>query len=62
MLPSKIDQMTVFQEIGSETNIGFRHALMTSYLGMRPPKVVFLRFGLSGLQHGLPTTYLLYSR
>ncbi|ROI33828.1 Leukocyte elastase inhibitor [Anabarilius grahami] len=33
MLPLKYDQMKVSQETGSEANIGFRHALMPSYLG-----------------------------
>ncbi len=38
MLPSKIDQMKVSHETGSETNFGFVRALMPSYLGMLPPK------------------------
>ena len=40
MLPSKIDQMKVSQETGSEANIGFGRALMPSYLGMHPHKGV----------------------
>jgi len=32
MLPSKIDQMKVSQETGSEANIGFRCAVMPSFL------------------------------
>ncbi len=38
MLPSKIDQMKVSHETGSEDNFGFRRALMPSYLEMHPPK------------------------
>ncbi len=34
MLPSKIDQMKVSHETGSEANFGFGRALMPSYLGM----------------------------
>ncbi len=32
MLPSKIDQMKVSHETGSEANFGFGRALMPSYL------------------------------
>ncbi len=38
MLPSKIDQMKVHHETGSEANFGFGRALMPSCLGMLPPK------------------------
>ncbi len=34
MLPSKIDQMKVSHETGSEANFGFGRVLMPSYLGM----------------------------
>ncbi len=44
MLPSKIDQMKVFHETGSEANFGFGRALMASYLGMCPPKAAFFSF------------------
>ncbi len=44
MLPSKIDQMKVSHETGSEANFGFGRALMASYLGMCPPKAAFLSF------------------
>ncbi len=33
MLPSKINQMKVSHETGSETNFGFGRALVPSYLG-----------------------------
>ncbi len=36
MLPSKIDQMKVSHETGSEANFGFGRALMPSCLGMLP--------------------------
>lgn len=36
--------MKVSQKTGSEANIGFRHALMPSYLGLHPPKAAFLGF------------------
>ncbi len=38
MLHSVIHQMTVSHETGSEANFGFGRVLMTSCLGMRPPK------------------------
>ncbi len=44
MLPSKIDQMKVSHETGSEANFGFERALMPSYLGMLPPKEAFFSF------------------
>ncbi len=44
MLPSKINQMKVSRETGSEANFGFGHALMPSYLGMCPPKAAFFSF------------------
>ncbi len=44
MLPSKIDQMKASHETGSEANFGFGHALMPSYLEMRPPKAAFFSF------------------
>jgi len=44
MLPSKLNQMKVSQEKGSEANIGFGCALMPSYLGMCPLKAAFLSF------------------
>ncbi len=44
MLPSKIDQMKVSHETGSEANFGFGRALMPSYLGMCPPKAAFFSF------------------
>ncbi len=42
MQPSKIDQMKISQETGSEADIGFRCALMHSYLGLHPSKATFL--------------------
>ncbi len=47
MLPSKIDQMKVSHETGSEANFGFGRALMPSYLGMLLPKAAFFSFGCS---------------
>ncbi len=44
MLPSKIVQMKVSHETGSEANFGFGRALMPSYLGMYPPKAAFFSF------------------
>jgi len=44
MLPSKINEVKVSQETGSEVNIGFGHALMPSYLEMRPLKAAFSSF------------------
>ncbi len=44
MLPSKIDQMKVSHETGSEANFGFGHALVPSYLGMCPPMAAFFTF------------------
>ncbi len=44
MLPSKIDQMKVSHETGSEANFGFGRALMPSYLEMCPPKAAFFSF------------------
>ncbi len=44
MLPSKIDQVKVSHETGSEANFGLGRALMPSYLGMCPPKAAFLSF------------------
>ncbi len=44
MLPSKIDQMKVSHETGSEANLGFGHALMPSCLEMCPPKAAFFSF------------------
>ncbi len=44
MLPSKIDQMKVSHETGSEANFGFERALMPSCLGMCPPKAAFFSF------------------
>ncbi len=44
MLPSKIYQMKVSHETGSEANFGFGRALMPSYLGMCPMKAVFFSF------------------
>jgi len=41
---SKIDQMKVSQETGSEANIRFGRALMPSYLEMCPPKAAFSSF------------------
>ncbi len=43
-LPSKIDQMKVSHETGSEANFGFGRALMPSCLGMPPPKAAFFSF------------------
>lgn len=37
---SKINQMRASQETGSESDIRFGRALMTSYLGMHPPKAL----------------------
>ncbi len=42
-LPSKIDQMKVSHETGSEANFGFGRALMPSCLEMLPPKAVYVR-------------------
>ncbi len=44
MLPSKIDQMNVSQETGSEANFGFGCALIPSHLGMCPTKAAFFSF------------------
>ncbi len=44
MLLSKIDQMKVSHETGSEANFGFGCALMPSYFGMCPPKAAFFSF------------------
>ncbi len=44
MLPSKIDQMKVSHETGSEVSFGFGRAFMPSYLGMYPPKAAFFSF------------------
>ncbi len=44
MLLSKIDQIKVSHETGSEANFGFGRALMPSYLGMLPPKAAFFSF------------------
>ncbi len=44
MLPSKIDQMKVSHETGSEANFGFGHALMPSCLDMLPPKGNIFQF------------------
>ncbi len=44
MLPSKIDQMKVSHETGSEANFGFGHTLMPSYLEMHSPKTAFFSF------------------
>ncbi len=44
MLPSKIDQMKVSHETGSEANFGFGRALMPSYFGMSSLKAAFFQF------------------
>ncbi len=44
MLPSKIDQMKISHETGSEANFGFGHALVPSYLGMCPLMAAFFTF------------------
>ncbi len=44
MLPSKIDQMKVSHETGSDSNLGFGCALMPSYLAMHPPRAAFFSF------------------
>ncbi len=44
VLPSKINQMKVSQETGSEANIGFECALLPSYLEMCPSKAAFSSF------------------
>ncbi len=44
MLPSRIDQMKVSHETGSEANLGFGRALIPSYLKMRPPQAAFFIF------------------
>ncbi len=44
MLPSKIAQMKVSHETGSEANFGLGRALMPSYCGMCPPKAAFFSF------------------
>ncbi len=49
MLPSKIDQMKVSHETGSEANFGFERALMPSYLGMLPPTEAFFSFRMQPL-------------
>ncbi len=49
MLPSKIDQMKVSNETGSEANFGFGCALMPSYLEMLPPKAAFFSFRMQPL-------------
>ncbi len=49
MLPSKIDQMKVSHETGSEANFGFGRALMPSYLGMLLPKAAFFSFRMQPL-------------
>jgi len=41
MLPSKIDQMKASQETRSEVSIGFRRALMPSYIARHPTKAQF---------------------
>ncbi len=49
MLPSKIDQMEVSHEKGSEANFGFGRALMPSYLGMLSPKAAFFSFRMQSM-------------
>ncbi len=49
MLPSKIDQMKVSHETGSEANFGFGRALMPSYLGMSSLKAAFFSFRMQPL-------------
>ncbi len=44
MLPSKIDQMELSHETGSEANFGFGRALMPSCLGMCSLKAAFFSF------------------
>ncbi len=44
MLPSKIAQMKVSHETGSEANFGLGRALMPSYCGMCPRKAAFFSF------------------
>ncbi len=44
MLPSRIDQMKVSHETGSEANFGFGRALIPSYLEMRPAQAAFFSF------------------
>ncbi len=44
MLPSKINQMKVSHETGSEANFGLGRALMACYFGMCPPKAAFFSF------------------
>jgi len=36
--------MKISQEEGSKANIGFRHAMTPSYIGMHPPKATFSAF------------------
>ncbi len=50
-LPSKIDQMKVSHETGSEANFGFGRALMPSCLEMLPPKAAFFSFRMQPM-HG----------
>ncbi len=47
MLPSKIHQMKVSHETGSEANFEFGRALMPSYFGMCPQKAAFSVFECS---------------
>ncbi len=49
MLPSKIDQIRVSHETGSEANFGFGRTLMPSFLGMLPPKAAFFSFRMQPL-------------
>ncbi len=44
MLPSKIDQMKVYNETESEANLVFGRVLMASYIRMCPPKAAFFSF------------------
>jgi len=41
MLPSKNDQIKVSQETENESNTGFGHALMPSYIAMHSQKAAF---------------------
>ncbi len=57
MLPSKIDQMKVSHERGSEANFGFGRALMPSCLGMLPPKAAFFSFRMQPTSVDIWTRY-----
>ncbi len=51
MLPSKIDQMKVSHEAGSEANFGFERALMPTWIEMWPLKAAFSSFRMQPRSH-----------